>query len=187
MSLVKLAKKITLDIKHIKEDSEKFKKIQKIVGSMQSEDKEVLKKHASLIKIAVPGPGFAALERIGLAGKAMATHAGSDWLKNAPAKVAPVMSLIKLAKTHYKMKDLQKYRTELTKSELDEVFKRKAVWHHGQNGEETSAIWKAQVFDNLKSCKPEFTYITNTHRAMATSPTLKGAINKYHSFIKGTA
>lgn len=99
------------------------------------------------------------------------------------------MGLVKLAK--YKMKDLEKYRTELTKAELDEVFKKKAVWHHGPNGEETSAIWKAQVFDKLKngefSCKPQFIYVTNTHRAMATSPTLKGIINKYHNFIKGTA
>ena len=97
------------------------------------------------------------------------------------------MSLIKLAQTHYKMKDLEKYRTELTKPELDEVFERKAVWHHGPNGEETSAIWKAQVFDHIKLCKPEFVYVTNTHRAMATSPTLKGIINKYHNLIKGTA
>jgi hypothetical protein len=102
------------------------------------------------------------------------------------------MGLVKLAK--YKMKDLEKYRTELTKAELDEIFKKKAVWHHGPNGEETSAVWKAQVFDKLKKLKsndvmirPEFVYVTNTHRAMATSPTLKGIINKYHNFIKGTA
>lgn len=37
----------------------------------------------SLIKLAVPGPGFAALQRIGLAEKALITHAGSDWLKNS--------------------------------------------------------------------------------------------------------
>lgn len=104
------------------------------------------------------------------------------------------MSLIKIAKHRYKLKDLEKYRTELTKPELDEIFKRKAVWHHGQNGEETSAIWKSQDVDRSlkeagsnKAPKVHFLYITNTHRAMATSPTLKGAINKYHNFIKGTA
>lgn len=96
--------------------------------------------------------------------------------------------LIKVAK--YKMKDLEKYRTEMTKAELDEVFKRKAVWHHGPNGEETSAIWKAQVFDHSKndriSCTPQFVYVTNTHRAMATAPTLAGIIKKFQ-FIKSTA
>jgi len=51
--------------------------------------------------------------------------------------------LIKLAKYKYKMKDLLKYRTELTEAEYKEAFKRKAVWHHGPNGEETCAIWKS--------------------------------------------
>jgi hypothetical protein len=51
------------------------------------------------------------------------------------------MSLIKLAVQHkYTMKELKENRVEMSKSELDEVFKRKAVWHHGTNGEETSAI-----------------------------------------------
>jgi hypothetical protein len=104
------------------------------------------------------------------------------------------MSLIKLASKHYKMKDLRKDRVELSKNELDEVFKNKAVWHHGTNGEETSAIWKA--YDMKKALAADkgkhapvmkYCYITNTHRAMSVSPTLKGAINKYHSFIKGTA
>lgn len=99
--------------------------------------------------------------------------------------------LIKIAK--YKMKDLEKYRTEMTKAELDEVFRRKAVWHHGPNGEETSAIWKSQDVDrsikeagNNKTPVARFVYITNTHRAMAVSPTLKGAIKKFQ-FIKTTA
>lgn len=94
----------------------------------------------------------------------------------------------------YTMKELQELRTEMTKSELDEVFKRKAVWHHGPNGEETSAIWKAQdVKRSIKEAgnklapQVKFLYVTNTHRAMATSKTLEGAINKFHSFIKRTA
>jgi len=101
------------------------------------------------------------------------------------------MSLIKLA---YTLKELEKVRIELTKPELDEVFKQKAVWHHGLNGEETSAVWKAlDVKSALKKAGrhkapvPEFIYVTNTHRAMSTSKTLKGIIHKYHSFIKGTA
>lgn len=92
------------------------------------------------------------------------------------------------------MKDLEKYRVELTKDEIDEVFKRKAVWHHGPNREETSAVWKSQDVNrsikeagNNKVPKLRFVYVTNTHRAMATSPTLKGIINKYHNFIKGTS
>lgn len=90
--------------------------------------------------------------------------------------------LIKVAK--YKMKDLEKYRTEMTKAELDEVFRRKAVWGDGPTA--TSAIWKAQVFDHKEPEKIQFVYVTNTHRAMATAPTLKGAIKKFQ-FIKTTA
>ena len=92
------------------------------------------------------------------------------------------------------MKDLLKYRIELTKDELDQVFKRKAVWHHGPKGEETSAVWKA--FDMDKASKlihgmpkegPPFIYVTNTHRAFNTAPSLKGAISRFHKFIKSTA
>ncbi len=105
------------------------------------------------------------------------------------------MGLIKLAKKRqYTMKELKEHRIEMTKAELDEVFKRKAVWHHGINGEETPAVWKShdvarsvEEAGNTKTPIRHDLYITNTHRAMAVSPTLKGAINKYHSFIKGTA
>ena len=104
------------------------------------------------------------------------------------------MSLIKLAKYNYTMKELKDLRVELTRPEFNEIMDRKAVWHHGSNGEETPAVWKAQdVKKSIKDAgnkltlKPEFCFITNTHRAMSISPTLKGAINKYHSFIKGTA
>ena len=41
-----------------------------------------------IIKLATPGPGFAALQRIGLAGKALEQHAGSSWLKDAAKTVA---------------------------------------------------------------------------------------------------
>jgi hypothetical protein len=60
-------------------------------------------------------------------------------------------------------------------------MKRKAVWHHGPNGEETSAVWKSKNKDG------SFTYVTHTHRAFNTAPTLKGAINRFHKFIKGTS
>jgi hypothetical protein len=60
-------------------------------------------------------------------------------------------------------------------------MKRRAVWHMGSNGEATSAVWKST------NSKGETKYVTNTHRAYAVASTLKGAISKYHSFIKGTA
>jgi len=77
---------------------------------------------------------------------------------------------------------LKKGRTTLSGDERDECMSAKAVWHHGPNGEETPAIWKSKCSKTGKC-----TYVTNTHRAMATSKTLKGAIKEYHSFIKGTA
>ena len=100
--------------------------------------------------------------------------------------------IIKLAS--HNMKELLKNRTELTKDELDEVFKRKAVWHHGPKGEETSAIWKSLDVDRSlkeagrhKTPVQRFIYVTNTHRAMNTAPSLKGAISRFHKFIKSTA
>lgn len=104
------------------------------------------------------------------------------------------MSLIKIAKSNYTLKELKDLRVELTRKEFNEIMDRKAIWHHGPNNEETPAVWKAQ--DVKKSIKeagrnktPEikYLYITNTHRAFATSPTLKGAISRFHNFIKGTA
>lgn len=75
---------------------------------------------------------------------------------------------------------LKKGRTTLDPEERAEVMARKAVWHHGPNGEETPAVWKSIVDGKAW-------YVTNTHRAMNIAPTLKGAINRYHRFIKGTA
>lgn len=77
---------------------------------------------------------------------------------------------------------LEKYRVPLTSGERALVMKRKAVWHHGPHGEATPAVWKSI---NPKTKKT--TYITNTHRAMNTRPTLRGAISRYHRFIKSTA
>jgi hypothetical protein len=102
--------------------------------------------------------------------------------------------LIKLATENLSLKDLQEYRIEMTKAELDEVFKKKAVWHHGPNGEETPAIWKSldvhgaiKRAGNHKTPKAEFLYVTNTHRALRTARTLDKAIKLYHRFIKRTA
>jgi len=80
-------------------------------------------------------------------------------------------------------KKLQKNKVPLTDDERALVFKRKAVWHNHPNPKvkKVPAVWKS-VDKNGK-----VTFITNTHRLYKTAPTLKGAINKYHSTIKGTA
>lgn len=79
-------------------------------------------------------------------------------------------------------KKLKDNKVPLTDDEREKVMDAKAIWHHGSNGEATPAVWKSK---NPKTGK--VTYITNTHRAYDTAPTLKGAIIKYHTFIKGTA
>ena len=75
---------------------------------------------------------------------------------------------------------LKKNKKPLTSDERDAVMKAGAVWHHGPMGEETPAIWKSV------DSKGNVTYVTNTHRAYASAPTLKGAIAKF-KFIKTTA
>ncbi|RLD64032.1 MAG: hypothetical protein DRJ01_02175 [Bacteroidetes bacterium] len=79
------------------------------------------------------------------------------------------------------IKDLRKIKVPLSANEREQVMEKKAVWHHGPNGEETPAVWKA------KDKTGNLFYITNTHRAMQVRPTLKGAIAIFHKFIKGTA
>ena len=92
-----------------------------------------------------------------------------------------ILEFIKLAKkSHFKV--LQNNKVPLTEEERSEVMRRKAVWHHGPNGEETPAVWKSV---NKKTGK--VAYVTNTHRAFNERPTLAGAISRYHKFIKGTA
>lgn len=78
-------------------------------------------------------------------------------------------------------KKLKKNEVPLTKEERAEVMKRKAVWHFHPSGNPTPAVWKS-VDKNGK-----VTFITHTHRAYNTAPTLKGAISRYHNFIKSTA
>lgn len=91
-------------------------------------------------------------------------------------------------KSHYEV--LKANKVPLTDEERKEVFKRDAVWHYadsvdpntGKKVHKVSAIWKS-----VDPKTGETTYITNTHRAWNKAPTLKGAINRYHVFIKGTA
>lgn len=72
-------------------------------------------------------------------------------------------------------------RVELTKEERAEVMKQKAVWHFN-GGNPSPAVWKSV---NPKTKK--VTFITHTHRAYNTASTLKGAIGRFHKFIKDTA
>ena len=78
-------------------------------------------------------------------------------------------------------KTLQNNKKPLTTEERDLVMSRKATWHHGPSGKPSPAVWKS-VNKNGKT-----TYVTNAHRAFNTATTLKGAIKRYHDFIKGTA
>jgi hypothetical protein len=87
-----------------------------------------------------------------------------------------------MAKRRSSLEVLKANQKPLTEEERNLIMERKAVWHHGPNGEETPAVWKSV---NPKTKKP--IYVTNTHRAYNKAPTLKGAINRYHKFIKGTA
>lgn len=83
-------------------------------------------------------------------------------------------------KAKSKYKKLQDNKVQLDPEERKECLKRKAVWHyHGQ--EESPAVWKSKNKDG------KMTYVTATHRAYNTAPTLKGAIARFHKFIKGTA
>jgi len=88
--------------------------------------------------------------------------------------------LIKEATKGPKWETLKKNKVKLTPEERKQVMDAKAVWHHGPNGEATPAVGKAVVDGKTW-------YETHTHRAYNVRPTLKGAISRYHKFIKGTA
>ena len=78
-------------------------------------------------------------------------------------------------------KKLQDCKVALSKEERAECMDRKAVWHHGPNGGPSPAVWKSVNKDGKS------TFVTNTHRAYNTASTMKGAIKRFHDFIKGTA
>lgn len=72
---------------------------------------------------------------------------------------------------------LQDNKVELTDDEKKIVKDQKATWSDGR-----SAVWKSvNPKDNT------VTYITHTHRAYNVANTLKGAIGRFHKFIKSTA
>lgn len=76
---------------------------------------------------------------------------------------------------------LKENKVALTPKERATVMENKAVWHHGPNGKPSPAVWKSE------DSKGKATFVTNTHRAYNTAPTLKGAVGRYHKFIKSTA
>jgi len=100
-------------------------------------------------------------------------------ITNKHIKKATLVIFEKIAKkSHFKI--LRENKIPLDPEERAECLKRKAVWRFNGSGP-TSAVWKS------KDSSGKITYITNTHRAYNTAPTLKGAIGRFHDFIKGTA
>lgn len=91
-----------------------------------------------------------------------------------------LLELIQLLEAS-EFKTLKKYEVKLSDEERKIVMDSKAVWHFN-GGNPSPAVWKSI---NTKTHK--ITYVTNTHRAYNTASTLKGAISRYHKFIKSTA
>jgi len=77
---------------------------------------------------------------------------------------------------------LKKYKQPLTDEERKECKDKQAVWHMNGENNPTSAVWKS-----IDPKTGNATFVTNTHRAYNTAPTLKGAIERFHKFIKSTA
>lgn len=90
-------------------------------------------------------------------------------------------ALMLVEKKKSEFQRLQDNKIKLDDAERAECMKKKAVWHHGPNGQPSPAVWKG------KDGSGKVWYICNTHRAWQKRPTLKGAIDVYHKFIKGTA
>lgn len=101
-------------------------------------------------------------------------------LKETINKIVNEELILLERKTHFEI--LKNNKVPLTDEERNEVIKANATWNHGANGKPISAVWKSV---NKKT--GNVTYVTNTHRAFNTASTLKGAINRYHKFIRGTA
>jgi hypothetical protein len=93
---------------------------------------------------------------------------------------SPIYSMVKQAKLS-EFAIYKKYKKPLTPVEREIVMQAGAVWHQGPNGEPSPAVWKSVLPPG------KIMYITNTHRAYNVRPTLRGAITRYHKFIKGTA
>lgn len=79
---------------------------------------------------------------------------------------------------------LKKGKVPLTPDERQKVMAAKATWNQGiaKGGKRfpVPAVHKSVVGGKTW-------FYTNTHRAYNVTPTLQGAIGRYHKFIKGTA
>jgi len=82
-------------------------------------------------------------------------------------------------KGHPNYKDFKKNKVKLTPEERAQVMKAKAVWHFN-GGSPSPAVGKAVI--NGKTW-----YETHTHRAINYAPSVKGAISRFHKFIKSTS
>lgn len=89
--------------------------------------------------------------------------------------------IYKQAKAKSEFQKLKDKKIKLTPEERKKCLDEKAVWHFSPKNVATPAVWKSQDKDG------KVTYVTNTHRAYNTAPTLKGAISRFHNFIKSTA
>ncbi len=94
------------------------------------------------------------------------------------------MSFLEFLAEASEFEKLEKNKVPLTDEEREECLSREAVWnnHPDPKKNPVPAVWKS-----LDPKTNKYTYVTNTHRAFNTAPTLKGAIGRYHKFIKGTA
>jgi len=88
------------------------------------------------------------------------------------------MTLLKeiLSEAKSEFQILKANKKPLTADEKKICREKKATWSDGR-----MAVWKS-VNKNGKT-----TYVTHTHRVYNTAPTLKGAIGRFHDFVKGTA
>lgn len=86
------------------------------------------------------------------------------------------------SKKKSELEKLEDNKIPLTDDERKKVMDADAVWHFSPSNKPSPAVWKSK---NPKTGK--ITYITNSHRAYNTATTLKGAITRFHDFIKGTS
>lgn len=98
---------------------------------------------------------------------------------DATATEGPVQLVEYVANRGPDFKTLKKHRIELDADERAKCMEKKAVWRMNGNGP-TPAVWKSEIGGKTW-------YVTNTHRAYNVTPTLDGAIGRFHKFIKSTA
>lgn len=72
---------------------------------------------------------------------------------------------------------LNKHKVKLTPEEREQAINGGAVWHKGQNGEATCAIWKSVV-------KGKTYYGCNTHRCFQSKSTLAAAVKAFHEVVE---